>query len=101
MDIERELEYVIENNKGEQVGVGQVRVDWLAEDCLQEIIRLKETIEFYKKRQEESCKWCEDNWVYSDGQFGRYDIDDIEYLKLRNWQYCPNCGRLVIQHKTL
>ena len=95
MNIEVELEKAIAKHKDKQVGVGEIRIDYLAEDCLQEIRRLKEIIEFYKKRQEESCEWCEDNWVYSDGQFGRYDIDDIEYLKLRNWQYCPNCGRLV------
>ena len=44
MDIERELEILIDKHKGKQVGLGEVRIDWLAEDCLKEIRRLKAKI---------------------------------------------------------
>lgn len=29
----------------------------------------------------EPCEWCDDNWVYPDGHFGRYDTEEINYLK--------------------
>lgn len=41
MDIERELEILIDKNKGKQLRVGEIRLDWFAEDCLKEIRRLK------------------------------------------------------------
>ena len=45
------------------------------------------------KTETDGCEWCDDNWVYSDGYFGRYDTEEVKYLKLRAWHYCPNCGR--------
>jgi len=44
MDIERELEILIDKHKGKQVGLGEIRLDWFAEDCLKEIRRLKSEI---------------------------------------------------------
>lgn len=44
MDIERELEILINKHKGKQVGLGEIRLDWFAEDCLREIRRLKSEI---------------------------------------------------------
>ena len=44
MDIERELEILIDKHKGKQVGLGEIRLDWFAEDCLKEIRRLKSAI---------------------------------------------------------
>lgn len=44
MDIERELEILINKHKGKQVGLGEIRLDWFAEDCLKEIRRLKSEI---------------------------------------------------------
>lgn len=53
MDIEHELERVIEKNKDRQYNTFETRVDLLAQDCLQEIRRLKEIIEFYQ----ETSQW--------------------------------------------
>jgi len=52
MEIERELERVIEKNKDRRYSTFETRVDLVAQDCLQEIRRLKEIIEFYKNKEE-------------------------------------------------
>ena len=44
MDIERELKILIDKHKGKQVGLGEIRLDCFAEDCLKEIRRLKSAI---------------------------------------------------------
>lgn len=44
-EIIRNLEQVIEKHKGKRVGVGEVRIDYLADDCLQKIHELSEDAE--------------------------------------------------------
>ena len=53
MDIERELEILIDKHKGKQVGLGEIRLDWFAEDCLKEIRRLKSEIARQSVKSEE------------------------------------------------
>ena len=53
MDIERELEILIDKHKGKQVGLGETRLDWFAEDCLKEIRRLKSAIARQSVKSEE------------------------------------------------
>ena len=94
MNIEVELEKAIAKHKDKQAGVGEIRIDYLAEDCLQEIRRLKEIIEFYRKRQEEPCDKCAPD--YSQGfdiWFTRYHTSDRYDQKKIIAKFCPNCGR--------
>ena len=65
MEIERELERVIEKNKDRQYSTFETRVDLLAQDCLQEIRRLKEIIEFYKNKEEKQEREVEQSQDYS------------------------------------
>ena len=53
MDIEIELEILIDKHKGKQVGLGEIRLDWFAEDCLKEIRRLKSAIARQSVKSEE------------------------------------------------
>jgi hypothetical protein len=65
--------------------------------CKPDIFRKTyEEVAISKMETVEPCEWCDDNWVYSDGHFGRYDTEEIKYLELRAWHYCPNCGRRII-----
>ena len=60
MDIEIELEILIDKHKGKQVGLGEIRLDWFAEDCLKEIRRLKSEIARQSAEREEVhlCNDC-------------------------------------------
>lgn len=51
MEIERELERVIEKNKNRQYSTFETRVDLVAQDCLQEIHRLKDVVEFFQNQE--------------------------------------------------
>ena len=53
MDIERDLEILIDKHKGKQVGLGEIRLDCFAEDCLKEIRRLKSAIARQSVKSEE------------------------------------------------
>jgi hypothetical protein len=99
MDIERELEILIDKHKGKQVGLGEIRLDWFAEDCLKEIRRLKAAIAALQEYQpvaisktettSEPCDYCKNtdylkrNLTFVD----RYYEQNIEP------KFCPNCGR--------
>lgn len=53
MDIETALEQVIEQYKDRKVATGEVRVDYLASDCLYQIKMLKDVIQYWQDKQ----KW--------------------------------------------
>ena len=53
MNIERELEILIDKHKGKQVGLGEIRLDRFAEDCLKEVRRLKNEIARQSVKSEE------------------------------------------------
>jgi len=50
-----ELEKLIEKNKGITVGVGKVRLDLLAEDCLGAIKRLQDEVNQLRQMTAEPC----------------------------------------------
>ena len=75
MDIERELERLIDKHKGKQVGVGEIRLDWFAEDCLKEIRRLKTEIARQSEAEMAVCPNCGGSGVYQEyDEYDRYYV---------------------------
>jgi len=75
MDIERELETLIDKHKGKQVGLGEIRLDCFAEDCLKEIRRLKSAIARQSATEMAVCPNCGGSGTYRE-----YDEYDRYYL---------------------
>ena len=48
-ELKRELRSVIKKYENKQVGVGEVRIDWMAEDCLRCIEDLQAELEAAKE----------------------------------------------------
>ena len=74
MDIERELEILIDKHKGKQVGLGEIRLDCFAEDCLKEIRRLKSEIARQSVKSEEVQEAIE--WVTNTRHRNQYMSGD-------------------------
>lgn len=75
MDIERELEILIYKHKGKQVGFGEIRLDWFAEDCLKEIRRLKAEIARQSETEMVVCPDCGGSGVYQEyDEYDRYHV---------------------------
>ncbi|MCK9482491.1 MAG: hypothetical protein M0R38_12185 [Bacteroidia bacterium] len=95
MEIERELERVIEKNKNRQYSTFETRVDLVAQDCLQEIRRLKDVIEF--SQNQEGCHCC--NGIESYGIKSVKTVTDKSGRSVdaynTPYNFCPNCGRKV------
>jgi len=75
MDIERELEILIDKHKGKQVGLGEIRLDLFAEDCLKEIRRLKNEIARQSETEMITCPNCGGSGIYQE-----YDENDRYHL---------------------
>ena len=76
MDIERELKILIDKHKGKQVGLGEIRLDCFAEDCLKEIRRLKSAIDRQSEIEKGVCPDCGGSGVYQeyDDEYDRYHV---------------------------
>ena len=90
MDIERELERLIDKHKGKQVGVGEIRLDWFAEDCLKEIRRLKTEIARQSETEKVVCPYCGGSGVYQE-----YDEYDRYYV--HSCHECEGAGEIARQ----
>ena len=109
MDIEIELEILIDKHKGKQVGLGEIRLDWFAEDCLKEIRRLKSEIARQSVKSEEVQEAI---GLLSGKSYGTHNLScDCVFCKaldlaitalqqmrtpvepiLDHWAVCPECG---------
>lgn len=102
MDIESELEKLIEKHKDQQVGVGQTRIDWVAEDCLREIKMLKDVISHFQNNTTTIKTLTLNVW---DSEYCYEKIKTVhtcgkcEYRIAENGEqfpnFCPNCGRKI------
>lgn len=102
MDIESELEKLIEKHKDQQVGVGQTRIDWVAEDCLREIRMLKDVISHFQNNTTNIKTLKFKGW---DSDYNCETIKlvhtcgECKYRIAENGEqfpnFCPNCGRKI------
>lgn len=87
MNLEKELEILIDKHKGKQVGLGEIRLDWFAEDCLKEIRRLKDVIAHIQKKPE-PCDYCKSG-IDTASLMG----SDMVMRFVHPVKFCPNCNR--------
>ena len=91
-DIERELEILIDKHKGKQVGLGEIRLDWFAEDCLKEIRRLQ-AIARQSETEMITCPNCGGSGVYQE-----YDENDRYHVHACG--KCEGTGAIACQSVT-
>lgn len=102
MDIETELEKLIEKHKDQQVGVGQTRIDWVAEDCLREIRMLKDVISHFQNNTTTIKTLKFYDWDSEDCYEKIKTVHtcgECKYIVAENGEqfpnFCPNCGRKI------
>lgn len=93
MDIERELELLIDKHKDKQVGFGEIRLDWFAEDCLKEIRRLKSEIARQSETEKVVCPDCGGSGVYQ-------EYDEYDRYTVHSCATCDGSGEIASQSVT-